>query len=675
MDGESQRMALAAFFVGGERLAFDAAQPQVSVILVTHNQGALTIRCLKSLQAVTVPIEVVIVDNASTDATPRLFERLDGATVIRHSKNEGFLRAANAGARRARADAVLFLNNDTIVEGGSIEAALETLQSSDTIGAVVGRLVLLDGRLQEAGSIVWRDGTCQGYGRGDNPWAPQYMFRRNVDYGSGAFLLTYRSIFLELGGFDERYAPAYFEDADYCVRLWQRGARVVYEPRALIRHAEHGSSSAQEALAAQAERRDRFAETQRSWLQEYARPRSASLLRARTRWTGGQRVLMIDDRVPHPQMGSGYPRALAILRTLLDLGHEITQYPLLFPRESWDDAYADIPRDVEILLGGGAAGLPPHLERHAGDYDTIIVSRPHNMRVFRPAMTAVVERPAIIYDAEAIFAIRDLQRAALQARLPDLERARAMVVQEVALARECDAVLTVSPREQQQFVDHGYRNVVVLGHAFEPAPTPRSFAERAGLLFVGPCVYRDTPNSDAVRWFVSEIWPLVRQRLGGAAALTLAGKQAAEAIQGLDASGITALGVVDDLGPLFDQARVFIAPLRFAAGIPIKVQTAAGAGVPAVTTTIIADQLGWRHGVELLVADEAAAFADHCVKLHQDEGQWQGLRAAALQRVTVECAPARFRSNLERALVLAQASRFGEAVTTSVEPNHESGSK
>jgi GT2 family glycosyltransferase/glycosyltransferase involved in cell wall biosynthesis len=672
MDGESQRMAIAAFFVGGERLAFRAAQPRISVVIVTHNQAALTLRCLKSLQASTVPIELIIVDNASTDATSRLLERLDGAIVIRFTSNEGFVRAANAGARRASADAILFLNNDTIVETGSLEAALDSLHSSDTIGAVVGRLVHLDGRLQEAGSIIWRDGTCQSYGRGDTPWAPQYMFRRNVDYGSGAFLLTHRSIFLELDGFDERYAPAYYEDADYGVRLWQRGARVVYEPRALVRHAEFGSSSAQQALAAQAERLNRFTEIQGTWLQEYARPRGASVLRARTRWTGGQRVLMIDDRVPHSRLGSGYPRALAMLRAVLDLGHEITLYPLLFPRESWDEAYADVPRDVELLLGSGAAGLMPHLERHAADYDTIVVSRPHNMRVFRPAITAVVERPAIIYDAEAIFAVRDLQRATLQGRPLDVEKARGLVVQEIALARECDAVLTVSAREQHQFVEHGYHNVVVVGHAVEPALTRSPFGERTGFLFVGACVDRDAPNTDAIRWFVREIWPRVRQDLGEHVSLTLAGRHVADALQGLDASGVVPLGLVDDLAPLFDRARVFIAPTRYAAGIPVKVQTAAAAGIPLVTTSLVADQLRWRPGTELLVGDDATAFASQCVRLYQDEGLWHTLREAAVARVSDECAPARFRANLQRALALAQARRFGEA-TSGVDPNQESG--
>jgi GT2 family glycosyltransferase len=676
IDGEAQRMALAAFLAGPQRLAFDMPNPRVSVLIVTYNRAELTFRCLKSLQGVTLPIEVILVDNASTDATPRLLARLDGVTVVRNTTNEGFLRAANLAAQRAKSDTLLFLNNDTIVEAGSLEAALATLHSSDTIGAVVGRLVHLDGRLQEAGSIVWRDGSCQGYGRGDDPWAPAYMFRRNVDYGSAAFMLTPRRTFLDLGRFDDRYAPAYYEDADYGVRLWQQQLRVVYEPRALVRHVEFGSGRPQDAVAQQAARRDIFAARHRGWLQEYARPRGASLLRARSRWTGGQRILFIEDRVPHERLGSGYPRAAALLGAALDLGHDVTLYPLLVPRESWDEAYADIPREVEILLGAGAAGLRPHLEQHAADYDTIVVSRPHNMRVFRPAMAGAVHRPAVIYDAEAVFVLRDLQRAALEGRAPDAEQARAQVAQEIALARKCDAVLTVSAHEQQLFVGQGHRNVVVVGDAIDAAPTTRPFDERRGFLFIGACVDPDAPNTDAVRWFVSEVFPRLREALGEDASLVLVGRNMSRATAGHgDLSGVDVRGQVDDLTPVFDRARVFIAPTRFAAGLPAKVHRAAAAGVPVVASKVVADQLGWRHGVELLVADDAAACAAQCMALYRDAALWQTLRDGALARVAEECAPSRFRASLEHALVLAHASRYGDAVTTSVGVNNESGAK
>ena len=210
VDDEAQRMALAAFLAGHQRFSFAAPQPQVSVLIAVHNRADLTLRCLRSLAETTVPLQVVIVDNASVDATARILQRIDGAIVLRNAENVGFLAAVNQAAARASGELLLLLNNDAEPLPGSLEAAIETLQSSASIGAVVGKLVHWNGRLQEAGSILWRDGTCQGYGRGDDPQAPPFMFRRDVAFGSAAFLLTRRDTFRALGGFDDRYRPAYY---------------------------------------------------------------------------------------------------------------------------------------------------------------------------------------------------------------------------------------------------------------------------------------------------------------------------------------------------------------------------------------------------------------------------------------------------------------------------------
>ncbi|NOT27806.1 MAG: glycosyltransferase family 2 protein [Acidobacteria bacterium] len=220
---ETCRSELVNFIGSGDELRFvEDDQPTVSVLLVLHNRAELTLRCLKRLrERLSVPFELVIVDNHSTDDTEVVLRRLCGVTVLPQSENLGFLRACNLAAHTARGTHLLFLNNDTEIQAGAVEAALETLESDASIGVVGGRLVFPDGRLQEAGSIIWSDGSCVGYGRGDWPEAPQYPYSRDVDYCSAAFMLTSRQLFRDLGGFDDRYQPAYYEDVDYCVRAWK----------------------------------------------------------------------------------------------------------------------------------------------------------------------------------------------------------------------------------------------------------------------------------------------------------------------------------------------------------------------------------------------------------------------------------------------------------------------
>jgi len=246
----------------------------VSIVVVVWNRADLTLTCLRALALCTeMPAEVIVIDNASTDETRKLLDRISGVTVIRNSINLGFTVAANIGAQASKGEFLLFLNNDAELVPGTIGHLVNTARRARSVGAVGGKLVFPDGRLQEAGSIIWSDGSCDAYGRGGDPAAPEYNFERPVDFCSGALLLTPRRVFETLGGFDERYRPAYYEDADYCVRLWTHGFRVVYQPAAVAIHHEFGSAAASNtSIELQRERRPIFASQHGPWL--LAPPRS-----------------------------------------------------------------------------------------------------------------------------------------------------------------------------------------------------------------------------------------------------------------------------------------------------------------------------------------------------------------------------------------------------------------
>lgn len=641
--------ALEGFLASGERLRFEPeATPAVSVLLVLHGRAELTRLCLESLRGTAAPFEVVIVDNASTDATAALLERIDGATLARNPSNLGFLRAANQAAALARGTHLLFLNNDCELQPGSLDAALERLNRGDGVGAVVGRLVALDGRLQEAGSIVWSDGSCAGYGRGDSPEAPEYMFERDVDYGSGAFLLTPRELFLGLGGFDDAYAPAYYEDADYALRLWQAGHRVVYEPRALARHYEFASAaSMEEALSQQAARRATFRARHAAALERQHAP--GVLLAARAR-PGGPRVLLVDDRVPHEALGQGYPRALELIAGLRRLGCVVTHYPLLFPTEDWESVYASLPRDVEVVTGRGPGGFEAFRRERAGYYDLAIVSRPSTRRALGDG--APFGDTPWIYDAEALEADREQGRLALRGEAPDAaewERRRAA---EVALARGARAVACVSETEAAAFRAAGHR-VAIVGHALAVDPGPRSFDERSGMLFAGAVTDDASPNADALAWFVTEVMPRIAALRAEPPTLTIAGVLRSPRVTALLGERVRHVGAVASLAPLYDQARLFVAPVRFGAGLPMKAHQAAAHGLPMVATEGLAGQLGWRDGEELLVGRDADAFARACVALDRDAERWRRLRDAALARVARDCGREAFDRGLSEALGLA----------------------
>ena len=238
-------LELADFLGRGKELICETSpNPLVSIVLILYNHAALTLRCLRSIvNWADVPYELLVVDNDSRDETSEMLSRVRGLQVIRNDCNLHFLRAANQGAEAARGKHLLFLNNDSEIQVGALASAVGVLDQNPDVGAVGGKIILNNGLLQEAGSYLLPNGFSAQFGRGQSPFSSEFMHRRDVPYCSGAFLMTPRRLFLDSGAFDLAFLPAYFEDVDYCLRLWQKGLRVVYNPGSILLHHENASTS------------------------------------------------------------------------------------------------------------------------------------------------------------------------------------------------------------------------------------------------------------------------------------------------------------------------------------------------------------------------------------------------------------------------------------------------
>lgn len=635
---------LETFLASDERLQLGSgtSKPKVTILLVLYNRAELTYACLKSIiKSVRTPYQVVVVDNASSDRTEELLQRIDGAAVIRNSTNEGFLKACNQGADLAEGDFLLFLNNDAVLVGDAVSLALAVFEEEDRVGGVGGRILLLDGKLQEAGSICWRDGSCLGYGRADYASEPEYMFRRDVDYCSGAFLMVPTALFDRMNRFDTAYAPAYYEETDFCLRLHESGYRVLYEPGVVILHYEFASSTeSDDAIRLQSEHRQIFLDRHLQYLKTRPLPAKKNVLLGRS-VSAGKRVLFIDDRVPHTYFGSGFPRSNFILNVLSDLGYQVTLYPLNYPVEdNWSTVFQDIPKSVEVMLGYGRMRLRKFLESRRDYFDIAFVSRPHNMEFFSSVAEQIYgsfSKPKIIYDAEAIFSIREAAKYELfTGKKPkDLDE---MIRAEVELTKDSDAVIAVSESERALFRKYYPGQVHVVGHALDLDPSPIPFDERSDFLFVGNMDYDGSPNVDSMCWFVDEVLPLVKRSLPDVK-LMLVGPNASQEIQALASEDVRLLGRQENLEEFYGKCRVFLAPTRYAGGIPYKVHEAAANGIPVVATSLIIDQLSWRIGEQILGAplDAAADFAEQCIRLYTERNVWESVRAKALQAMQEEC--------------------------------------
>lgn len=651
---EAER-GLSKFLASNERIDFfPVSEPKVSIILVLWNQAGLTLNCLRSLESeYDVPIEIIVVDNCSTDRTRELLERVDNVRLLPQKENLGFLAGVNRGLEAVSGGHVLLLNNDATLRPGCLAAACEAMESSPEIGAVGGPIVLPDGTLQEAGSIIWADGSCLGYGRGDNPQAGPYNFRREVDYCSGAFLLVREGLFQELGGFDTDFAPAYYEEADLCMRIWRNGKKVVFEPRAIIDHFEFASSEkVEQALELQKTNRRKFVAKHSDQLAAHLKPMPDNIIEARSP-DRRERILFIEDRVPLISQGSGLPRSNEILRLMCEEGYFVTFFPSNTPTETWEDAWSAVPIEVEVAMGWGLPGLEQFLEQRKGYYQQIFVSRPHNMKALAKILTArpeLFEGIRVTYDAEAFFSTRDAIKAEIFGDTKLAEKATQNRVSELALIAMADQVTAVTQSEADQFAEASGKPVHVLSFPIAPEPTPAMFNSREDILFVGRLAEEDTPNVDSVLWYVDHVQPLLRDRYSLELPLTVVGNTRAPSILSLDPSKVRTRGIVDDLLPVFDRARVFVAPTRYAAGIPLKVQQAAAYGVPVVATSLLARQLGWNDEEDLLVGDTPEAFAQAVDRLYADSALWERIRSNAMKRIIADCSHDRFRATLRETL-------------------------
>jgi GT2 family glycosyltransferase len=348
------------------------AVPRLSILLVLYNRAELTLACLRSLlpRLEETAAEVVVVDNASRDETGILLERLRGATVIRNADNRGFPAGVNQAAAAAAGEFLLLLNNDTEVLGESLATAERFLAAHPDVGAVGGRIILLDGTLQEAGCTLWREGNVFQYGRGDSPTAAEYLFQRDVDYCSGAFLMTRRDLFQKMGGLDTAFSPGYFEDLDYCVRLWRTGWRIVYLPDAAILHYENASSSCRSEVF-HLYRRNHLYFTQKhaDWL-AWQCPSATPPLWARGSHDDRFKVLYL----PRQKSTSQQKQIEQVVGRLRALNCFVTVYPIDAEEAGAGIQEPALPSEVERLPGGGLDTLPHFLAERRDYYDCVLAS-------------------------------------------------------------------------------------------------------------------------------------------------------------------------------------------------------------------------------------------------------------------------------------------------------------
>jgi GT2 family glycosyltransferase len=607
-------------------LRFEA--PEVSVVIPAHNKFWVTYNCLAALllSPNEATFEIIVVDDGSSDLTAELPEIVKNVVYVRNESALGFVNSSNRGAATARGRYVVMLNNDTEPGPGWIDELLYVFKTFPNAGLAGAKLIYPNGKLQEAGGIVFADFDVWNYGRDGNPYEPRFNYTRQVDYVSGACIMVPRPVWEKLGGFDELYAPAYFEDTDLAFRIRALGMRTYYAPFAEVVHFEGLSSGVSTALGMKRYQVINEPKFRRRWASVIRRlPHSQPEL-AKDRGVE-LRALVIDHKTPEPDNDAGSYAALQEMRLLQKLGFKLTFMP---QNLAYMGNYTqDLQRlGVECLYAPYQSSIEETIRRRGPEFDVVYITRYNVAAAFIDEIRAWAPRAKIVFCNADLHFLREIRAAVVGKSSDALSAALATRDVELSVMRRVDVTLSYSETEAAVILSHNLDSskVARCPWVVEVAEKTPPFSARSGIAFLGG--FQHAPNEEAMRLFLDEIMPKLRLARPGLK-LHIYGSHIGESIRKLAADDVIVEGYVDDVADVYDRHRIFIAPLRSGAGLKGKVAGALAAGAPTVMTSLAVEGIGVSRGVEAIVVDAVKDWVDAIVSLYDDEPRWTQMSARA----------------------------------------------
>jgi GT2 family glycosyltransferase len=599
--------------------------PSISVIVPVFNQWTFTVRCLNSVREHSdpdIPYEIIVADDSSTDETPGMLKQIAGIKIIRQAKNVGFLRNCNNAARSARGTYIIFVNNDTLVTRGWMRSLFDTAERDKAVGLVGAKLLYPDGKLQEAGGIVFRDlnVSAKRFGWQRDPEGYEFNYVKEVDYCSGACILVRKDIFNRLNGFDEQFAPAYYEDTDLAFSVRNLGYKVVYQPDAEVIHFESKSHSNEASEEKQNLMNAHKLKFHKKWhrvlLTEHDKDRK-DLFLSRDRSHHKKILLYIDRHVPTWDQDAGSLVAYDYLKVLSGLGTKVIFWPDDLRKI---DPYTKKLQQMGMEIVYGDEDFKEYIEKYGNYIHAAILSRP------APSIKYIDDirrhtTATIFYICHDLHFLRLQRKMTLEKDETLMKEIDQMKKAEMYLMRHSDLTIVFNRVEEELIrqTDHTIK-VEVFPFVATKQERGNTFEERRDLIFIGNFLHG--PNEDAVLWFHDEIFPLIKKRLSGIQ-LIIVGSNPTARILGLHSADTIVTGYVPDVSQYFLKGKVFIAPLRYGAGLKGKIIQAMSYGLPVVTTSIGAEGADMVDNDTVLLADDAESFAEKVSALYCDKTLWQ----------------------------------------------------
>jgi O-antigen biosynthesis protein len=636
------------FFPGpdGGELSFEGCpDPIISIVIPVMDKWAFTLSCLRSIlgQGGGIPLEVVVIDNGSSDQTEGALTQMAHIKVRRSEVNLGFVEACNLGVEESAGKYVLFLNNDAVLLPGALGNMLDLMERDASVGLVGAKLLYPDGRLQEAGGIVWNDrvNPAWNYGRYDSPGKWEYNYVKETDYCSGACILVRKDLLGVLGSFDRRFSPAYCEDTDLAFSVRDAGFKVMYQPASEVIHFEGvtaGSDIDKGYKRYQRINTEKFCDKWGDVLKSNHFANGEHVFLARDRSRSRKRMLYIDHMVPTFDKDAGSLITYEYLKIFVSLGLKIVFWPAdLIKSEPYTSALQQM--GIEVVYGYN------NFERYisaAGEYfDYVFLSRPFTAVKF---LDKIRKHSAarIFYVAHDLHFLREGRRAGIEKNRRLMAYAGKLKRIEMDILEKSDMSFLFSPVEQDMLrQENPALHTGIMPWIQRLHGSERGFEERKNIMFLGSFAHK--PNQDGLKWFVPGVLDDIKTVVEDLT-LVVVGSNPTEEIMGLARHDVVIEGYVPDTSARFQGVRVFVAPLRYGAGIKGKILEAMSYGLPVVTTPVGAEGLALRDGVDAMIAVSPGEFAAKVVQLYTSRDLWSGMSENSLKYVRANNSPDRARA-------------------------------
>lgn len=565
-------------------------KPEVSIIIPVYNQFSYTYGCLLSILKYTqgISYEVIIADDCSTDETKNISKYVKNIKVVKTETNVRFLLNCNNAAKQAKGKYIFFLNNDTNVQPNYLSSLLETIKSNPKIGLVGSKLVYPNGQLQEAGGILWRDGSAWNYGNKSDPQNSEYSYRKPVDYISGAAILTKTSLWKEIGGFDERFVPAYCEDSDYCFEVRKHGYEVIFDPFSVVVHYEGISNGTDVTTGVKKYQVDNSKKFLEKWKDELNKhyPNGENVFIARERSFNKKTMLVIDHYVPQYDKDAGSRTVFAYLKLFVNMGYNVKFMGENFYRhEPYTQELQKM--GIEVLYGPYYGNnYKEWLKINGKHFDYVFMNRPHITNKFIDDVKDNCYNAKIIYYGHDLHFVRCLREYEVKQDPKMLEEAKKWEKIEFDIYHKVDLVLYPSSLEKDEILkrDPSIHCEVLQPYLCEHKEYKEyNYSSRNDILFVGG--FRHGPNFDGIMWFINDVFPNVLKK-NKDMKLIVAGSYPPDELKGKASDNVIIKGFVSDeeLANLYKSVRMVVVPLRYGAGIKGKVIEAMENNVPLITT-------------------------------------------------------------------------------------------